>query len=159
MKKTAYFVLAFIIVIIMAGYSAKSSAEIFATLGIGTTLINSTLKVADVGYNYNGWEIQGTLIERGTTKNGPQDYLKLASLSYLVEPSWGYMGVEPYFRLGLSYNPDSNLVGTSNFKLGIGVDFNEVFRVEYTHHSSAGIHSPNTGIDYVTIVYRLPNPW
>ena len=159
MKKTAYFVLAFIIVIIMAGYSAKSSAESFATLGIGTTLINSTLKTAEVGFNYNSWEVQGTLIEKGSTKNGPQDYVKLASLSYLIEPSWGYVGVEPYFRLGLSYNPASNLVGNSNFKLGVGVDFNEVFRVEYTHHSSAGIHSPNTGVDYITIVYILPNPW
>jgi len=160
MKKTAYFVVAFIIILVLAGYSVKSSAEeSYATLGIGTTLINSTLKTAEVGYNYNRWEVQGTLIEKGSTKNGPQDYLKLVSVGYLVQPSWGYMGVEPYFRLGLSYNPGSNLVGRSNFKLGIGVDFNEVFRLEYTHHSSAGIHSPNTGIDYITVVYVLEAPW
>jgi len=159
MKKTAYLVVAFIIILVLAGYSVKANAESYATLGIGTTVINSTLKTAEVGFNYNRWELQGTLIEKGSTKNGAQDYLKLASVSYLVEPSWGHKGIDPYFRLGLSYNPESNLVGNSNFKLGIGVDFNEVFRVEYTHHSSAGIHSPNTGIDYVTIVYRLPNPW
>jgi len=159
MKKTAYLVAFFIVVIILAGYSMKSSAESFSTLGIGTTLINSHLKTAEVGFNYNSWELQGTLIEKGSTKNGPQDYVKIASVSRLIEPSWGYMGVEPYFRLGISYSPASNLVGNSNFKLGVGVDFNEVFRVEYTHHSSAGIHSPNTGVDYVTIVYRLPNPW
>jgi hypothetical protein len=160
MKKTAYFVLAFIVILILAGYSAKSSAEEgYGTLGLGTTLINSELKTAELGYNYKGWEVQGTLIERGSTKKGPQDYVKVVSVSHLVEPSWGYKGVEPYFRLGLSYNPESNLVGNTNFKLGIGVDFNEVFRLEYTHHSSAGIHETNTGIDYVTIVYRLPNPW
>lgn len=156
MKKTAYLVAFFIFVLILAGYSDRASSEDFFTLGIGTTVVNSTLKTAEIGYYYNQWEFQGTLIEEGKIKDGEQDQLKIASVSYLTEPDWGYKGVEPYFRLGLSYNSGSNLVGRSNFKLGIGVDFNRIFRVEYTHHSSAGIHNPNTGIDYLVMSYNLP---
>ena len=120
------------------------------------TLVNSHLKVGEIGYEYNDWEVSASLIEAGDTKRGYNDQVEVYSLSYLTKPNWGYKGVDPFFRLGVSYNHDSNLVGNTNFRLGIGVNFHKVWRVEFNHHSSAGIHHPNTGVDYVTITYKIP---
>jgi hypothetical protein len=61
--------------------------------------------------------------------------------------------------MGLSYNDGSKLVGRTNFRLGLGLDFNEVLRVEYVHHSSADIHNPNRGIDYIMLNYTVQAPW
>jgi len=161
MKKTAYAVVAFIIILIAAGYSMKSNADDdqFFTIGIGQSVVNSHLKTGEIGYHINDWEFNATLQEAGPTKRGDQDKVNIYSVSYVTEPGWGVWGVEPYFRLGVSYNDDSPMVGDTNFRLGIGVDFHNVWRVEYSHHSSAGIHDPNTGIDYVTINYKFDPFW
>jgi hypothetical protein len=158
-NKTALGVVTFIILLILAGYSAKSNAQDYVHIGVGRSIINSDLKVGEIGYEFNNWEIQATLLEPGDTKNGFQNKLEMFSISYLTVPKWGYKGVEPYFRLGASYNTGSTLVGKTNFKLGIGLDFNRVFRLEYVHHSSSGIHNPNTGIDYVAVSFQMPAPW
>lgn len=157
MKKTAILVALFVIALIVAGYAR---AEDGARIGIGKSVINSHLKTAEIGYEYNGWELSGTLMEAGPTKNGPQEKTALVSASYLTRPQgWGPDWAQPFFRLGLSYNNDSNLVGNTNFRLGIGLDFADVWRLEYAHHSSAGIHPTNTGVDYVAISYKVPAPW
>jgi hypothetical protein len=158
-SKTALGVVAFVLLLVLAGYSAKSSAESFIHLGVGKTLFNSDLKIGEIGYQYGNWEVQASLSEAGVTKRGWQEQVDTYSVSYLTTPGWGYAGAEPYFRFGVSHNSDSNLVGSINYRLGIGVNFNQVFRLEYVHHSSAGIHDPNTGIDYVALNYVMEAPW
>lgn len=158
-KKTVIGVIAFILVLIAAGYSAQSNAEQSAYIGVGKTVINSHLKVGTVGYTWNGWEASARLLEDGDTKNGRQDQVALYSVSYLTEPGWGYRGVEPYFRLGLGHNSGSNLVGPTNYSLGVGLNFHRVFRLEFVHDSSAGIHPTNTGIDQAVLTYTFQPPW
>ena len=148
----------FIVLLILAGYSAKSFAGT-VNIGLGKTVINSHLKVGEIGYQHGDWELQASLMQDGGTKRGAQAQVETYSLSNITTPGWGYAGVQPYMRLGVSVNSGSNLVGNTNFRLGIGVDFNSVFRLEYVHHSSAGIHYPNTGLDYVTLSYVIPAPW
>jgi len=157
-NKTALGVGGFIILLIAAGYAANSRADT-VHIGIGKTVINSHLKTAEVAYNREGWEASAALTEAGRTKNGRQDQLQVYSLSYITTPGWGAKGIEPYMRIGASYNSGSNLVGRTNYRLGVGVDFSSVFRVEFVHHSSAGIHEPNTGLDYVALSYTVPTPW
>ena len=157
-NKTALGVAGFIVLLIVMGYSAKANADSFQ-IGIGKTVINSHLKVGEIGYQHGDWELQVSLMQDGGTKRGAQAQVETYSLSHITTPGWGYAGVEPYMRLGVSVNSGSNLVGNTNFRLGIGVDFNSVFRLEYVHHSSAGIHTPNTGIDYVALSYVMEAPW
>lgn len=157
MKKTAIAVLIFIILLVWAGYSRADDGFRFS---IGQSVINSHLKTGELGYEVNNWEFSAALMEAGDTKNGHQDQLALYSASYLTRPeafrtSWA----QPFLRLGVSYNDGSELVGRTNFRLGVGVDFSDVWRLEYSHHSSAGIHQTNTGIDYVSVTYKVPVPW
>lgn len=162
MKKTVYAVVTFIIVLILAGYSMKSNAQEldqYFQAGIGQSVANSHLKTGEVGFHVNNWEFQATLMEEGSTKNGFQDQSQIYSVSYVTEPNWGVHGVDPYLRLGLSYNTESELVGDTNFRLGVGMNFNDVWRVEYSHHSSAGIHQTNSGIDYLTVSYLFDPFW
>ena len=151
MKKTAIVVLIFIILLVWAGYSRADDGFRFS---IGQSVINSDLKTGELGYEVNNWEFNATLMEAGDTKNGHQGQLAIYSTSYLTRPeafrtSWA----QPFLRLGVSYNDGSELVGRTNFRLGVGVDFSDVWRLEYSHHSSAGIHQTNTGVDYVTGTY------
>jgi hypothetical protein len=158
MNKTKLSVAAFVVILIAAGYSATSRADT-VYIGLGKSILNSSATVSEIGYERNGWEVQATLMGAGDTKNGHQDQMSIYSVSYITRPGWGYRGVEPYVRLGVSHNTGSTLIGTSNFRLGLGVEFNQVFRLEYVHHSSAGIHDPNTGLDYVALSYVMPAPW
>lgn len=160
-SKTAIGVGVFITLLIAAGYSMKSNADDHSNfhIGVGTTAINSDLKVGEIGYTHNNWDFEVSLTESGETKRGHQDQVAMYSVSYITEPGWGYVGIEPYFKLGVSYNSGHNLVGNTNFRLGIGLDFNEVWKLEYAHHSSAGIHDPNTGIDFVKISYQFDPFW
>jgi len=158
-NKTALGVVTFVVLLILAGYSAKSGAQSFIHVGVGKTVVNSHLKVGEIGYQYGNWEAQVSLTEAGRTKRGDQEQVDTYSVSYLTTPGWGYVGVEPYFRIGASHNTDSNLVGNINYRLGMGVNFNQVFRLEYAHHSSAGINDPNTGMDYVLLNYAMEASW
>jgi hypothetical protein len=156
MKKTAILVAVFIIALIVAGYVRADDG---ARIGLGKSIINSDLKTAEIGYEWNSWEASATLSEAGKTKNDVQDQVETYSISYLTRIAAAPVWVTPFLRLGVSYNSGSNLVGPTNFRLGVGVDFSDVWRVEYVHHSSAGIHRPNTGIDYVMLTYKMPAPW
>jgi hypothetical protein len=156
LKKVTFIVVLFVIVLISIGYVRADDG---VRIGIGKSVINSHLKTAEIGYEWNSWEASATLTEAGKTKNGRQDQLKIYSVSYLTRiaaaPAWA----TPFLRLGVSYNTGSNLIGPTNFRLGVGVDFSDVWRLEYVHHSSAGIHRPNTGFDYPMITYKAPAPW
>jgi hypothetical protein len=158
MNKTKLGVAAFVVILIAAGYAAKARADT-VHLGLGKTFVNSSLAIGEIGYEKNNFEVQASLMEDDSTKNGQQAQMQIYSVSYLTKPQWGYKGIEPYVRLGLSYNDGSELVGRTNFRLGLGLDFNKVFRLEYVHHSSAGIHNPNTGIDYIMLNYTVQAPW
>jgi len=160
MNKTTVAVILFIVfAVIIFGYSEKSKADQSIQISLGETVINSHLTVSEIGYEYNQWEVQAALIEDGSTKNGYQDQMQVYSVSYRTEPDLEFWGVQPYSRLGVSYNSGSELVGDTNFKLGIGLDFHNVWRVEFSHHSSSGIHNPNTGIDYISITRTFQPPW
>jgi hypothetical protein len=157
LNKTTLGVIAFIIVLLLAGYSAKSDAEENGVrVSIGKTIVNSELKVGELSYEYNDWEFSAALVEDGKTKNGFQEQVEIYTVSYLTKPGWGVYGIEPYVRIGASKNSGSKLIGPTNFRLGLGIDFQNVWRVEFNHHSSAGIHNPNTGLDYVTLTYKIP---
>jgi hypothetical protein len=156
MKKTAILVAVFVIALIVAGYVRADDG---ARIGLGKSIINSDLKTAEIGYEWNSWEANATLSEAGKTKNDVQDQVETYSISYLTRIAAAPVWATPFLRLGVSYNSGSNLVGPTNFRLGVGVDFSDVWRVEYVHHSSAGIHKPNTGIDYVMLTYKMPAPW
>ena len=157
-NKTKLAVALFIVILITAGYAATARADT-VNIGLGKSILNSHSTVGEIGYERNGWEVQATLMGAGDAKNGQQDQLSIYSVSYITEPGWGYKGVEPYVRMGVSHNTGSQLIGSSNFRLGVGFNFHQVFRLEYVHHSSAGIHDPNTGLDYVTLSYIIPAPW
>ena len=158
MNKTKLAVALFVVVLVAAGYAASARADTL-TIGLGKSFVNSSSTVGEIGYQRNGWELQAALVGAGYTKNGQQSQLSVYSLSYITEPGWGYKGVEPYVRIGVGHNTGSKLIGSSNFRLGFGINFNQVVRLEYVHHSSAGIHKPNTGLDYVALSYVMPAPW
>jgi hypothetical protein len=156
MKKVSIIIAVFIILLISIGYVRADDG---ARIGLGKSIINSDLRTAEIGYEWNSWEASATLSEAGKTKNGFQDQVETYSVSYLTRIAAAPVWATPFLRLGVSYNSGSNLVGPTNFRLGVGVDFRDVWRVEYVHHSSAGIHKPNTGIDYVMLTYKMPAPW
>ena len=158
-SKTAIAVVTFVLVLVIAGYSAKANSDQSFNIGVGQSVINSHLKVGMVGYQINNWEFNARLMEEGFTKNGYQDQMETYSVSYLTKPNWGFYGVDSYFRLGVSKNSGSELVGDTNFMLGIGADFHDVWRIEYVHDSSAGIHNPNSGVDAVIVSYQFDPFW
>lgn len=156
LSKTAIGVLLFIIILLAAGYSAKSNASDGARISLGHSVINSELVVGGVAYEYNNWEASALLMQPGRTKNGKQGQLQIYSVSYLTKPGWVFKGIDPYFRLGVSTNNGSPLIGDPNFRLGIGFDFHDVWRLDLIHDSSAGIHSPNSGLDMIMLTYKIP---
>jgi len=155
-KPTAIVVAIFVAILIAAGYSDEANShelfnDISTTVGVGHTVVNSNLKVGWIGVESNQVEVNARLIEAGDTKNGWQEQMEIVSLSYLTKPDWGYKGINPYFRLGVSKNFGSELVGEENFMLGVGLNFHNVWRFEYVHDSSAGIQPVNSGIDQLVL--------
>jgi hypothetical protein len=156
-KETALAVLAFIIIFLAASYSDDTrSQDLSATIGVGHSVINSDLKVGIIGLKYDRWELNARLMEAGETKNGYQEQMETFSASYITEPDISFKGIQPYMRLGASYNTGSELVGNTNFMLGVGVDFHDIWALEFVHDSSAGIHSTNSGVDSVFLKYNAP---
>lgn len=151
MNKTGIAVLVFIVILLLAAGSAWADPRI----ALGQTAFNSTNTIAEVGYEWREWEANLGLIGSGSTKNGHQDLVKTYSISKLVRPDWKFLGAKNYYRIGVAYIDDSPLVGGTNFRLGVGLEY-KVFQVEYVHYSSAGIHETNTGIDAVMLRLNLP---
>lgn len=151
MKLTHWLVLAFIVVLILAAGSAFADARI----ALGHTAFNSSSPMAEVGYEWREWEASAGLIGSGWTKKGDTGLVKTVSLSRLIRPDWTFLGGKNYYKLGLAYIDGSPLVGGTNFRLGIGLEY-KVFQIEYLHYSSAGIHERNTGIDGVVLRMKLP---
>ena len=147
MKYTHLLVALFIGVLLLASYSARASDGAYITLG--HTVFNSSVTNAELSYRHSDWEFGvGQFGAENSTRNGPQDVHGYASISRLVYPGWRVAGGENYYRLGAAYVDDSPLVGNTNYRLGIGIDWG-VFQVEFAHFSSAGMHPVNSGIDSV----------
>jgi len=156
-KETVFAVILFIVAFLAGSYSDEARGQdLSATVGVGHSVINSHLKVGIVGLKYDRWELNARLMEAGDTKNSYQKQMETYSVSYITEPNIDFKGIQPYMRLGASYNTGSELVGNTNFMLGIGVDFHEIWALEFTHDSSAGIHQTNTGVDAVFLKYQAP---
>lgn len=151
-KPTMFAVVIFIIVALLAAYSAHAEGP---RISLGYTVANSTLPTGELSYEYKNWEYAVTQIGVGDTKNGPQKEVSIWSASYLIKPTWQVLGAKNYYRIGVAYVDGSPLVGDTNFRLGIGLEF-KVFQVEYFHYSSAGIHQPNTGIDGIQLRFKMP---
>lgn len=157
MNNTIIAVIAFTVLLLAAGYSR---AEDGVRIGVGKSFIGSDVTVGELGVEYNNWELTTTQFGQGWTKRGEQEAHAFYSASYLTKPQalqnkWA----SPFLRLGVSYNSGDPLVGKSNYRLGIGVDFSDVWRIEYGHYSSAGQHDPNSGVDWVALTYKMPFPF
>lgn len=150
MNKTRIAVVIFIVVLLIAAGSAWADAKI----ALGQTVFNSTNTVGEIGYEWRDWEINAGLIGQGSTKNGDTDTIAAYSISKLVKPDWKFLGGKNYYRIGIAYIDGSPLVGRTNFRLGVGIEY-KVFQIEYVHYSSAGIHETNAGIDAIMLKMNL----
>lgn len=151
MNKTKIAVGIFLIVLLFSAYNAWADGSV----ALGHTAFNSSSTVGEIGYEVNDWEFNAGLIGQGSTKNGDSGVVETFSISKLVKPGWSFLGGQNYYRIGVAYVNDSPLVGDTNFRLGVGLDYG-LFAVEYGHLSSAGIHDPNTGIDFIQFKIKLP---
>lgn len=150
-KPTMIAVIIFIIVLLFAASSAMAGQF---RVALGYTVANSTLPYGEVGYELdNGVEFTAAEMAAGSTARGDQHEVQTVSVSKVVRPDWKFLGATNYYRIGVSYVNGSPLVGDTNFRLGIGLEW-RIVQLEYFHFSSAGIHQPNTGIDGVQL--RFP---
>jgi hypothetical protein len=156
-SNTILFVLCFIVVLLIASFSAReASAQEQFSIGLGETLINSNSRIGEIAYtNKHDFEFAASIIGEGSTEKGYQETVDIYSVSYITKPDWTFLGAKNYYKLGVSYVNKSTLVGPSNFRLGVGLDWN-VFSLEYIHYSSADIHKTNTGIDAIVLKYNIP---
>lgn len=156
-KPTAWAVLAFIVAIILGVLSAINAyAEPVDHTGfrvaLGRTVVNSSAAFGEFGYEFpSGWELTGTAMGATDTKRGQQGEVQAMSFSRLVRPDWHLAGANVYLRLGVAYVDGAELIGDTNFRLGLGLEWQRVLQIEYVHWSSAGIHQPNTGIDGIQL--------
>ncbi|TVO57513.1 acyloxyacyl hydrolase [Denitromonas halophila] len=151
-KWTRVAVAAFIVAIAYGAFLIKEAeAAPGIRVGLGRTVVNSSAPWGEFGYELpNGWEIAAAITGAGDTHNGPQGEVRALSFSRIVRPPWRVFGANNYLRLGVAYVDGSALIGDSNFRLGIGLEWS-VMQLEYFHYSSAGIHQPNTGVDGIQI--------
>ena len=162
---TRLFVVLFIIVLGWAAYEARAenAANGFSKvsnppglrISLGYTVANSTLPFGSLSYEHNNIEYDATIIGEGNTQRGEQSQVYIFSASHLVRPPWYFLGAQNYYRIGVSHQNGSPLVGHTNFRLGAGLEW-KVMQVEYIHYSSAGIFKPNTGIDGIQLKFKVP---
>lgn len=155
LSKTVYAVLAFIVLLVLATYSAHGAEPPSydgPRIALGHSALNSKVTVGEVSYELRSWEFAATQLGEGWTKRGEQQEVGIFSLSRVVRPSWFFLGGRNYYRIGTAWVKGSPLVGDTNYRLGIGLEY-KLISFEYFHYSSAGIHRPNTGIDGV--LFRL----
>lgn len=152
MKKAAYLVAAFVVIVIAALYASKSNAG--PTIALGSTFNKSQLTYAEFGYEYRDWEVTIGQIGEGQTDYGHQEVVDVYSLSKLIRPNWCLGEFCNYYRIGISKIDESPLVGETNFRLGIGIEHKHV-QLEFGHDSSAGVWENNGGIDALFLRLKL----
>lgn len=148
-KPTAWAVMAFIVTLILGVLSAiEAHAEPGFRFALGRTVANSSATMGEFGYEFRGgYELTGSAIGASDTTQGRQGEVQALSFSRLVRPDWHLASANIYMRLGVAYVDGAALIGDTNFRLGVGLEWSRVVQIEYVHWSSAGIHQPNTGID------------
>ena len=155
MKLNYTFAAVALFVVLLIAAASNANGEDGARIALGHTAANSELPMGEIGYEHRGWELAASQIGEGDTKRGEQDTVPIYSLSHVVRPSWRFLGATNYYRIGVAYVDGSPLVGDTNFRLGIGLEW-KVMQLEYFHYSSAGIHETNTGIDGVQLRLLIP---
>lgn len=153
-KPTVIAVLAFIVLLVVMVYAEAARAQDGVRISLGRTVANSSATFGEIGYEWRRWELTAGQIGVGNTHNGPQSEVAVFSASRMVRPGWRFLGAEAYSRIGVAYVRGSPLVGDTNFRLGLGLQYRH-FQIEYFHLSSAGIHQPNTGIDGIGLRLML----
>lgn len=152
-KKAALGVAVFVGLLLAAIYAMHADAQ--PRIALGSTFNKSDLTYGEVGYEWRGWEATVGQIGEGKTDYGGQGVADVYSLSYLVRPPWCIGGFCNYLRIGAAHVDESPLVGTTNYRLGIGLEHRHVM-LEYFHYSSAGIWENNGGIDGVVLRLKFP---
>lgn len=153
LKPTAIAVIIFIVALLFAAISAtEAHADQGFRTALGHTVVNSHAPIGEVGYEFSsGYEITASVMGESDTARGHQAEVRIVSFSRLVRPDWHLLGATNYYRLGVAYVDGAQLVGDTNYRLGIGLEWPGLVQIEYVHWSSAGIHQPNTGLDAVML--------
>lgn len=142
-------------VLFLGGANVNDSPEVHPTGGtveLGRTIGRLEETVGGVGVTHNGWSAkviqQGN--RHGETAEG-QTYM------YSVQREFRPLNttVRPVMAIGPAYVVNSPFVGRTNYHLSIGAEVS-VFRITANHYSNAGMTSPNTGLDNVSVQMILP---
>lgn len=138
------------------GFSREAdAAEHALTIGLGKGMLHENDSTTQqIGYEYNRrWYAKATLIDgRGVID---RTYRYTVGRRVAFRPG---KTIDPYMRIGVGYFsvvPDELVNDHWVFDLGLGIDFNEIGRLEYSHNSTAGRSRPNTGVDMVLLTFYL----
>jgi hypothetical protein len=103
----------------------------------------------EIGLQQDQWEVQ-LAFTQPDTKTYRRETIQIASLSRKFQ----FKNV--YARTGIAHvwGAEHLVGGAVNFRLGAGIELGKV-QIEYMHFSSAGIHSPNYGLDMIGLRYRF----
>jgi hypothetical protein len=151
--KQAGYILGILAFISLLFFSLKAESSPY--IEINRSVINSETTIGGFGYRINNrWDISMHLIGQGWTKKGEQEVTEMYSLTRVINPTWSVLGGAFYQRVGIAYSPNQQLIGSSNFRLGMGLRWDFV-EVEWQHVSSADIHERNTGLDFIALRFLL----
>ena len=155
------------IIALILALSSQSSADVVASVGLGKSAFGGVQGVpferaASLGYEHafsNGLFIRP---EAGWFMDNSGHGVSSPWLAPLVGVrSQSTVGPTLHFAMGPGYlhNPDSVLGGHFQFSLEGGaslVDRNFGIGVVWKHLSSAGIHMPNRGRDFIALQVHVP---
>jgi hypothetical protein len=133
---------------------SECEAEEFSFYGgYYRTIVNLDAEGKEIGVRYGDWDLQIAETHMGRLYDGSkQGTARIYSGSYLFQSDQ----VPIFGRLGISYTPgQSELVGPTNFRLGVGIRPIKNIEIEYAHYSSADIHPTNTGLDMLIVRYKF----
>jgi opacity protein-like surface antigen len=128
-----------------------------AFVGVGVTQGRVTEPLLLVGYERNGWQAEYS--EQGNHSANNNDRgttTQVFSVTRVFRPSVPANNWQPYTGIGVAYVRNSFFVGPSNTRLRLGLEYRGTFAIEWSHVSSAGVHRPNTGLDYVQARFNVP---
>lgn len=140
------------VVLIMWGswISAEKAQAEGVYFELGKTYLASSVTTHGVGYvNSDGWGVGIEATGKGQTRKGKTTPKPIISFYKVTDPNWKILGGNFKTSLGMSYTPDQLLVGPTNFRLEFSLEYVGGAELFIRHYSSAGLHTPNTGIDLV----------
>lgn len=162
-KKTVWAVL-LLIVIMFVGLVKEANADVEPMIGLGKGIIHSDSQTQFIGafLKDKKWEINAIHFgEDKDTKKGPMpDHWAFTASRYVYfdSPFKKTPWLKFYAKMGYTHISKRNpLVGCRNmFNLGVGVRIADVLYIGEEHISSAGICSPNTGVDVFALKFVFP---